>query len=177
MRGGGTSTQVTTSTTSQVAAREVRPCSNLHICWGCWQVKEELYVRTTCSSGVWSDNCLAVFISYGAYLLVGVLYSAFTRPMLLKTLDFGQAGFQQRGDLLRLWCSSGFYTPPIKPVFRVAKVGDAKNSRPIRQFEAAFEGLPPSHTTACLHFFSTWNHLDHCTITAWGVRMRLQWWS
>lgn len=62
-------------------------------------MKEDLYVRTTCSSGVWSDNCLAVFISYGARLLVGVLYSASARLMLLKTLDFGQAGILQRGDL------------------------------------------------------------------------------
>lgn len=61
-------------------------------------MKEDLYVRTTCSSGVWSDNCLAVFTSYGALLLVGVLYSASTH-LMLKTLDFGQTGFLQRGDL------------------------------------------------------------------------------
>lgn len=131
-------------------------------------MKKDLYVRTTCSSGVCSDNCLAVFLSHGARLIVGLLYSASTRLMLLKTLDSGP------GRVPAAWRPPsvmflGVLNSADKqfcPVFLGAKVGDAVNSRAIRQLEAAFEGLPPSHTTACLHFFSTWNHLDHCTITA-----------
>lgn len=88
--------------------------------------------------------------------------------MLLKKLDLGQAGATSACDVpcggLSSADNSFALSSPSQKLNSYA--GDTVNSKPIRQFEAAFEGLPPSCTTACLHFFSTWNHLDHCAITA-----------
>lgn len=60
-------------------------------------MKGGLYVRTTCSTRVWSDNCLAVFIPPGAHLLVG--FCTLDLLDVVKKLDLGQTGATSACDV------------------------------------------------------------------------------
>lgn len=60
-------------------------------------MKGDLYVRTTCSTRVWSDNCLVVFIPPGAHLLVG--FCTLDLLDVVKKLDLGQAGATSACDV------------------------------------------------------------------------------